>query len=525
MINTKNIAVIGSGYWGKNLVRNFHSLGALRCICDTNEETLKHFAEKYPTIDTCQALTDVLSNPEIEGVVIATPAETHYTLAREILLSGKHVYIEKPLALNADDGHKLVDLAEQEGLTLMVGHLLHYHPGFVALRELVASGGLGQINYIYSNRLNLGKIRREENALWSFAPHDISMILSLVEEEPSSVLCTGGNYLHKDIADVTTTHMEFESGVKAHIFVSWLHPFKEQKLVVVGEKKMAVFDDTKPWDEKLTLYPHKINWEGSIPVSDKADAEFVELAEAEPLKNECAQFLSSIKTGQQPYTDGHEGLRVLRVLDAAQRSLDQFGAKICGGPSGAQVLAQHYEAHESVIVEESTTIGSGTSIWHFSRVLQDSRIGKNCRIGQNVVIGPNAIIGDGCKIQNNISIYKGVTLEDEVFCGPSMVFTNVLNPRAYIPRMATPQPTLVKRRATLGANCTIVCGTTIGEYALIGAGAVITKDVPAHALMVGNPARPIGWVCACGYRLQEDLTCSECGATYQIENDELMNKE
>ena len=211
---------------------------------------------------------------------------------------------------------------------LMVGHLLQYHPVFVELKRMAANGDLGRINYIYSNRLNLGKIRREENILWSFAPHDISMILSLAGEEPESVVATGGNYLHKRIADVTTTHLTFSSGLQAHVFVSWLHPFKEQKLVVVGDKKMAVFNDTKPWDDKLFLYPHKIRWENNLPVPDKGEPERLDIPQDEPLRLECRHFLDCISAGTQPLTDGKEGLRVLRVLNAAQKSIDRNSAVI-----------------------------------------------------------------------------------------------------------------------------------------------------------------------------------------------------
>lgn len=509
-----NVAVIGSGYWGKNLVRNFHALGALKLICDTNAEVLAGFQEQYPDVETCVAYSEVLSNPEIDGVVIATPAETHFYLAQEALLAGKHVYVEKPLVLDETDAQKLIALAHERKLILMVGHLLQYHPVFLALKKLARSGELGRINYIYSNRLNLGKIRREENALWSFAPHDISMILSLAGEIPDSVLATGGNYLHKEIADVTTTHMEFPSGLKAHIFVSWLHPFKEQKLVVVGDKKMAVFDDTLAWEDKLLIYPHKIEWENNIPVPDKAEAERVEVEKDEPLRSECEHFLGCIQSGSRPYTDGEEGLRVLQVLNAAQRSMDQ-GAKVvrcdalCGAESKTDV-----KVHPTAVIDENVVIGSGSCVWHFSHLLSGTTLGENCKVGQNVVIGPDVQVGAGCKIQNNVSVYPGVTLEDDVFCGPSMVFTNVHNPRSAIPRMHEIRKTHVGHGATLGANCTIVCGNNIGRYAFVGAGAVVTKDVPEHALVVGNPARQIGWICSCGNRLDDFMNCRACGESY-----------
>ncbi len=412
-----------------------------------------------------------------------------------------------------------------KNLALMVGHLLQYHPVFIRLREMARAGELGRINYIYSHRLNLGKIRREENILWSFAPHDISMILALAGEEPESVSATGGFYLHKKIADVTTTHIEFPSGLGAHIFVSWLHPFKVQQLVVVGERKMAVFDDTQPWEDKLLLYPHKINWQNNIPVPSKAEAERLDIPRAEPLKMECMHFLECMANGQRPSTDGAEGLRVLRILNAAQRSLDQDGEKIIlaqrrkdaeslEGRSDGEGGMGDYFAHETAVIDDGCRIGNGTKIWHFSHVLGNCRIGENCNIGQNVVIGPDVSIGKGCKIQNNVSVFKGVTLEDGVFCGPSMVFTNIYNPRAEIRKMDQVRPTLVKHGATLGANCTIVCGTTIGEYGFVGAGAVVTRNVPDHGLMLGNPDRRVGWMCQCGERLTDDLDCLACGKTY-----------
>ena len=535
------IAVIGTGYWGKNLVRNYNDIGALKVICDTNPDTLDQFKAQYPSVSVSSKYEEVLERENIKGIVIATPAETHFDLARKALLAEKHVYVEKPLVLDEKEAEELIDLAKKSKRILMVGHLLQYHPVFVKLKDLAAGGELGRMNYIYSNRLNLGKIRREENILWSFAPHDISMILSLAGEEPESVSATGANYLHQKIADVTTTHLEFPSGRKAHIFVSWLHPFKEQKLVVVGDRKMAVFDDTRPWEEKLLLYPHQINWKDNMPVPTKGEAETVAIVQDEPLRLECEHFLECIATGQTPRTDGDEGLRVLKVLKASQRALDQDGEKIRMTGDSADVPASPayarnkptarmqpkrmtdptYFIHPSAAIDKNVTIEAGTKIWHFSHVLSGSHIGSKCNIGQNVVIGPDVIIGKQCKIQNNVSVYKGVTLEDGVFCGPSMVFTNVFNPRAELKKMDQVRPTLVKKGATIGANATLICGITIGRYAFIGAGTVVTKSVPDYALVVGNPAEQIGWMCRCGERLNEALTCDACGDRYDLKSEKM----
>ena len=375
---TPQVAVIGCGYWGKNLVRNYHNLGALKLICDKNETALADFKNQYADVDTCIALADVLSRKDIAGVVISSPAETHFSIARESLLAGKNVFVEKPLTLHAQEARELIALAKEKNKVLMVGHLLQYHPVFMHLKEMASSGELGRINYIYSHRLNLGKIRREENILWSFAPHDISMILALAEEEPEDLITTGGNYLHRKIADVTTTHLNFSSGLRAHIFVSWLHPFKEQKLVVVGEKRMAVFDDTKPWEDKLLLYPHQINWKKNLPVPTKAKSERVDIPQEEPLRQECRHFLDCITTGAQPITDGHEGLKVLKVLNASQASLNDNGRKINLGsrvdfdldpnansvaPSAAasphRCKVQGVFVHPSAIVDDNVSIGRG----------------------------------------------------------------------------------------------------------------------------------------------------------------------
>lgn len=515
------IAVVGSGYWGKNLVRNFHALGVLRLICDKNEVILGKFQEEYPGVDISLSLSEALRRDDVHAIALATPAETHFAIAREALLAGKHVYVEKPLVLDEDHGRELIDLAREKGLVLMVGHLLQYHPAFITLKRMAAAGELGRINYIYSHRLNLGKIRREENILWSFAPHDISMILSLAGEMPESVQTTGGYYLHSKIADVTTTHLEFSTGLKAHIFVSWLHPFKEQKLVVVGEKQMVVFDDTKPWGEKLLAYPHQIKWENGMPVPAKAEATKIAVEQGEPLRQECQHFIDCIAGGKTPITDGREGLDVLRVLNASQRSLDQNGCKMPVGPlangkdNQGSMVTPDFFAHETAIIDPKVEIGQGTKIWHFSHILSGSKIGAKCNIGQNVVVGPDVVVGNGCKIQNNVSVYKGVTLEDDVFCGPSMVFTNIFNPRAHISRMAEVRETLVRQGATLGANCTIVCGTTIGRHAFVGAGAVVTRDVPDYALVMGNPARQNGWMCACGIKLGAGMHCATCGKSFE----------
>jgi UDP-2-acetamido-3-amino-2,3-dideoxy-glucuronate N-acetyltransferase len=277
---------------------------------------------------------------------------------------------------------------------------------------------------------------------------------------------------------------------------------------------MAVFDDLEKKD-KLLLYPHAIDWKDNVPIANKADAQPVEVAQDEPLRAECQHFLDCVATRARPRTDGEEGLRVLAVLQRCQQALEKE-SHVQAPP--APKREQPYFAHASAVVDDGVEIGEGTSIWHTSHILKGSHIGKHCKIGQNVVVGPHVTVGNGVKIQNNVSVYEGVTLEDYVFCGPSMVFTNVFNPRSEIPRMKELRPTLVKRGTTLGANATILCGITIGRYAFIGAGAVVTKDVPDHALVVGNPGRVTGWMCRCGVKLVvkgTQASCPTCGTRYR----------
>jgi UDP-2-acetamido-3-amino-2,3-dideoxy-glucuronate N-acetyltransferase len=505
------VGVVGCGYWGKNLVRNFHQLGALAVVCDVDPSK----AEEIGRACGVPALTHVeelLSRSDIQAVVIAAPAAAHYELAKKAMLYGKDVFVEKPLALKVEDGAELVEIARKRSRILMVGHLLLFHPAIVELRRTIETGELGRVEYISSSRLNLGKLRTEEDILWSFAPHDIAAVLHLLEETPTDVAAQGASYLNHPVSDVTLTILGFKSGVKANIFVSWLHPFKEQKLVIVGSQKMAVFDDTQA-ENKLVMYPHKIEWVNRLPVARRAEGQVVPLSKEEPLRLECAHFLECVRDRQKPLTDGENGLKVLKVLHAAGQSVRDQGRPVTFDAA----IAPKFFVHASVHVDSPCEIGKGTKIWHFSHVMPNCKIGENCNLGQNVNVAPNVRIGNNVKIQNNVSLYTGVELEDDVFCGPSMVFTNVMNPRSHVNRKSEYRRTLVKRGASLGANCTIICGTTIGEYAFVGAGAVVTKDVPSHALVVGVPALQIGWMCECGIRLTDldsSFQCAECGKQY-----------
>jgi predicted dehydrogenase len=319
-----SVAVIGCGYWGKNLVRNFNRLGALAMVCETTQIGQATALELAPQTKIVTQLKELLQS-DISGIVIATPAETHYEIARQALKAGKDVFVEKPLALTFEQGAGLLRLAEETKSVLMVGHVLEYHPAIQRMLELVRSGELGKVRYISSNRLNLGKVRREENILWSFAPHDIAIILRLMGSMPFQVAAYGGNYVQPNIADVTITHLLFDNGVRAHIYVSWLHPFKEQRLVIIGSKKMASFDDVT---KRLVLYDQRVEVQEGQPIPIKGNGDLIPFSEDEPLLLECQAFLDSIATRRPPMTDGQSGLRVLQVLQAAQRSLVMNGEPV-----------------------------------------------------------------------------------------------------------------------------------------------------------------------------------------------------
>ncbi len=523
----RNIALLGCGAWGKNHLRNWAELGALALVCDASEQRLQAARDKYPELETTRDISAVLERSDIEAVVIATPAVTHANLALQFLHAGKDVFVEKPMALTAEEGREVVDAARSLGRILMVGHVLVYHAAVQELSRLANSGALGRIRYIYSNRLNLGKIRTEENSLWSFAPHDVALVIDLLGGAvPRDVTCVGGAYLNPDVADVTLTTLSFSGDVRAHIFVSWLHPFKEQRFVVVGDQQMAVFDDTLPWPEKLALYPHTVDWMGGqIPVANKAEATLVELTPNEPLRVECEHFLQCIRTRKTPLSGGDSGLRVLEVLEAAQASLDHAGAPVRGIDPDPGPGPEGYFAHPSATIDPGADIGAGSRIWHYSHIMPGATLGTDCNIGQAVFIGDKARIGNGVKIQNNVSVYDGVTLQDDVFCGPSMVFTNVLNPRSAIEKKDQFRQTLVRKGATLGANCTIVSGNTVGHHALVGAGAVVTRDVPDHAIVWGVPARQTGWACVCGETLvveDRQASCEACSLKYRLRADETL---
>jgi UDP-2-acetamido-3-amino-2,3-dideoxy-glucuronate N-acetyltransferase len=314
------VAAIGCGHWGKNIARNLSRLGALHAVCDSNASAALKVSSDFGV--PARSFGDLLDDPNCDALALASPASLHCEQVRHALKAGKHVFVEKPLALNVSEGYDLARLARKRSRVLMVGHLLRYHPHALKLVELVRDGQLGQIRRIFARRQSPGRLRTEEDVMWSFAPHDISLILAIMGERPKRVWAEGSAILAPSVLDMATIHMKFANGVAARVHVSWLNPYKEQKLTVVGSRATAIFDDRADWADKLLVYEHDIVFRDGRPWTVKNDPIRFPLEQREPLREECAHFLHSVSTGVSPRTDSTEALAVLSVLDAATRSLD-----------------------------------------------------------------------------------------------------------------------------------------------------------------------------------------------------------
>jgi predicted dehydrogenase len=332
------IAVVGIGGWGKNLARNYSQLpnAKLRYICDRDTKKLEQARAQYPGTRMTTEFPDLLADPELHAIVIATNGPSHHALAKQALEAGKDVYVEKPFTLDVSHAEELIKIANERKRVLMVGHLLEYHPVVLRLRDMIKNGELGQVHYIYAQRLNLGTVRSDENALWNFAPHDISVILYLLGLEPTDVSARGQCYLQKDIEDVVFLSLNFDNRAMAHVHVSWLDPHKVRKITVVGSRKMAVFDDLEG-TEKLRVYDKG----AQVNTDYDSFAEYVSLRFGdilmpyikltEPLRLECQHFVECVKSRRTPVSDGRDGLRVVKVLDAAQKSLKTNGQPVKTG--------------------------------------------------------------------------------------------------------------------------------------------------------------------------------------------------
>ena len=517
------IVVVGAGRWGKNHIKTLKELGYLAGIVETDENKLVELNKMYSDVPKFSTVEESLEQ-NFEGYVVATPAVSHFEVTKFLLENNKHVLVEKPITLTSKDAKQLVDLADKKEAKLMVGHVLLYHPAIKKIKEQLDAGSIGKLEYIYSNRLNLGTVRTEENILWSFAPHDISIFQYFVGDMPISVVSDGGSFLQPTIHDTTMTVLHYPNNIVAHIFVSWLHPFKEHRLVVIGSKGMISFEDSSLCKE-LVFYEKGIDWIQGQPIKREGATKNIEYDDKMPLTEELLHFVDCIDNDKTPLTHARSGMDVLTILEKAQASLIKESS---GTPK--ELEKRDYFFHESATVDEGVNIGKGTKIWHNSQIQKGAQIGEYCVIGHNCFVASRAKLGKGVKLESNVDVWDLVTLEDYVFAGPSVVFTNDVNPRSKYPKSKYPQygqwiPTLIKEGASIGANATIVCGITIGKHAFIGAGAVVTKDVPDYALVYGNPARLGGWVCECGNKITLDndkVTCKICNRQYQLKSEKLI---
>ena len=524
----KRICVVGGGRCGVNHINTLADLGCLGGVVDLNPETLRNYRQRFPQLQTFESLAGAF-DAEFDGFVVATPAETHFDLAQQIIELGKPLLVEKPLALTLAEATWLKESAQEKGVNLMVGHLLLFHPAIRKLKQLIQQGEIGRLQYLYSNRLNLGTVRTHENILWSFAPHDLSMFQDIIGTMPIEVVARGGEFLQPGVHDITMTILKYPDNIVAHVFVSWLHPFKEHRIVAIGSKGMLVFEDSSA-EKELTFYEKGIDWVRGEPVRHEGTSKPIPYTLAPPLTEELKYFIGQIGRGSVEIANAQHAIEVLEILERATETLLPNQTPPDRKEVDESAETPQFFAHSSSIVDEGVEIGEGTSIWHFSRIQDGAQIGQGCSIGQNVYVGSGVQIGNRVKIQNNVSVYTGLILEDHVFCGPSMVFTNILDPRSKYPQKGSEfyTETLVREGASIGANTTILCGHTIGRHSFVGAGAVVTQDVPDYALMMGVPARRVGWICECGERLAEfsaETTCSRCERSYQASDGTIACKE
>jgi UDP-2-acetamido-3-amino-2,3-dideoxy-glucuronate N-acetyltransferase len=475
------------------------------------QDVLKHQSKQieFPEAQWTDNPEVIWHNPDILGVVIATPASTHAGLVEAALSAHKHVLCEKPLTTDLSKARYLAELAQRQNRLLLVGHILRYHPAIEVIRQLLAQGAIGQLRHVTSQRLSFGQYPLTEDVLWGLAIHDLDLIPWLFGEAPEKAHIEATPPIAGPFLDTVHISLRFSEGRLGTIHASWTAPQRIRTLSLVGTDGILILEDLFP-TPRLFYHPLKTKWiEARLPhLSLAKEPEAIPLPSHEPLVQELEHFLRCMVGEESPRTSAEALLPAIALAERLHRQAH---------PEAAVSLP--YFAHPTALIDEDVEIGEGTKIWHFSHILRSSRIGKNCVLGQNVVVGPFVKVGNNCKIQNNVSLYYGVELEDGVLCGPSCVFTNDKHPRAFIERRNEFLQTRVRRGATIGANATIMCGVTIGQFAMIGAGAVVTQDVPDHALVLGNPARITGWVCTCGETLEKLphglWHCGRCDLYYE----------
>ncbi len=520
-MSSVRIAVVGLGSRGRLTAREAIEAGALAAVCDVDPVVL---------VDTARALGEVraesdylrlLAAPDVQAVALCTPPATWDGMVEAALHAGKDIYLDAPLVLPLTRGRALLDLVAERRRLLMSGPVLRFAPAVEALMALVRDGRLGTLRYLHGRHFKAAPTVAEPPADAGLSVTLGHLLADLVPSPPGRVLTRATTWRSARHPDVTETLLDFPGGPRVLLHAAALGGFGGVfELEIIGDRGAA-----RLWRDAEDHLHLAVDADEAIDLPLPSSGS---QARAASLRH----FLDAVAT-RRPALQGSDGLLALwRLLAAAQRSLDA-GAEVPFGPGAGAAstapapvavpgLAPGVVLHPTVQVDGPCEIGEGTKIWHFSKLLGPLTIGRQCSFGQNVVIERHVTIGDNVKVQNNVSIYSGVILEDDVFCGPSMVFTNIGTPRSHYPRKGQYATTRVRRGASIGANATVVCGHTLGQYCFVGAGAVVTRDVPDFALVYGNPARVMGFTCYCGIRLpfgtgpgeHEEGACADCGRRY-----------
>ena len=525
-MSTVRVAVVGLGARGlasAELVRDVFALGAL---CDADPGVLVDTGRGFEGVRLESDYLRLLSSADVAAIVLCTPPPTWDGMVEAALQAGKDVYVDGPLVLPLARGQALVERAQAQRRLLMAGPVLRFAPVVEALLRVVRAGELGTVRYVHAHHYKAApdpaSAGAEEVADAGLSVVQAQLLLDLLDAPPTRVQTRGTTWRSARLPDVTETLLEVRDGPRVLLHASHVAPFGPGggfELTVLGETGAA-----RLWrDDQDRLH---VAFQGEAAVDAPPPSSGHE-ARAASLNH----FLDSVRS-RRPSLQGPDALLALwRLLAAAQRSLDEGVAVELAAPAPA--IGQGGPGvflHPTVQIDGPCDIGAGTKVWHFSKLLGPLTIGRDCSFGQNVVIERHVIIGNNVKVQNNVSLYSGVILEDDVFCGPSMVFTNIGTPRSHYPRKGQYATTRVHRGASIGANATVICGHTLGQYCFVGAGAVVTRDVPDYALVYGNPARVMGFACYCGARLPfgigllegQEGGCADCGRRYAREGHQVV---
>lgn len=514
------IAVVGLGGRGTTVAAALARLGVLGPLCDVVPEVLLEVGAQHPEVRKFADYLEILATPTVTAVALCSPPGTWDGMVEAALRAGKDVYLDGPLVLPLARGKALLELAAEGRRLVMGGPVTRFAPAAETFLGCLRAGGLGTLRYVHGRHFKAERPGPEALPEAGVSPVLAQLLLDVLEAAPVKRLTVrAATWRSATQPDVTEVSFDCHTGTRGLLHTSHVEPRGAFELTAIGTEGAATLrrDET----DRLVL-------DLVVPGADTPPPS----SAGEAREASLAHFLDAVRTRRPPLQGPDALLALWRFLAAAQRSLDEGGAvdPADTGPVTKSAPPAGVYLHPTVQVDGPCDIGPGTKIWHFSKLLGPLKIGRDCSFGQNVVIERGVAIGDNVKVQNNVSIYAGVILEDDVFCGPSMVFTNIGTPRSHYPRKGQYAVTRVRRGASIGANATVVCGHTLGQYCFVGAGAVVTRDVPDFALVYGNPARVMGFACYCGVRLPfgtakgecQEAACPECGRRYTREGHEVV---